>query len=74
MFLEGLGNGTCHRIKNDCKKEYLELDLDDAVLREVETLAREAGATPFEMCVTLLRESLLASASAGATPSAEIDF
>ncbi len=49
--------------------EYLEFNLDDAVLREVETLARAAGATPFEMCVTLLREAVLASASPGATPA-----
>jgi hypothetical protein len=38
---------------------YLEFDLDAETLTLVEELAAKERVTPFEMCVTLLRERLL---------------
>ena len=35
---------------------YLEFDLDAETLILVEEMAAKEGVTPFEMCVTLLRE------------------
>ena len=39
-------------------KEYLEIELDEETLAEVEALAESSNVTPFEMCVTLLQEEL----------------
>jgi hypothetical protein len=43
---------------NQNGKEYLRLELDHKTRLEVESLARAAGCTPFEMCVSLLRERI----------------
>ena len=40
---------------------YIEFELDPDTMREIEELARESNCTPFEMCVTLLREWLASS-------------
>ena len=39
-------------------QKYLEFHLEEKTLREVKALARKAGCTPFEMCVSLLQEKL----------------
>jgi hypothetical protein len=40
-------------------QSYLEFDLDAETLALVEELAAEERVTPFEMCVSLLREHLI---------------
>ena len=46
-----------HLILPQCQDQtYLEFDLDAETLALVEELAAEERVTPFEMCVTLLRE------------------
>lgn len=49
-------------------KEYLEIELDEEILAEVENLAKESKVTPFEICVTLLKDELLSLSSAQETP------
>jgi hypothetical protein len=39
-------------------REYLEFDLEPETMATVEQMASEAGVSPFEMCVILLRERL----------------
>ena len=39
-------------------EEYLQFELDGKTLKEVDSLARASGCSRFEMCVTLLRESV----------------
>ena len=39
-------------------REYLEFDLEPETMATVEQMAAEAGISPFEMCVILLRERL----------------
>lgn len=50
-------NTRPHRV---AEPEYLEIELDAASMKQVEGLAAEASLTPFNMCVTLLREEIAA--------------
>jgi hypothetical protein len=45
-------------------RKYLKFQLEPKTLREVEALARQAGCTPFAMCVRLLEEELARRAKA----------
>ncbi len=40
------------------KRSFLEFDLDEETMTVVEELAAAEKVTPFEMCVTLLREAV----------------
>jgi len=45
-------------------RKYLKFQLEPKALRQVEALARQAGCTPFAMCVSLLEEELARRAKA----------
>jgi hypothetical protein len=42
--------------------ELLNIELDSETFAEVERLAKDSNVSPFDMCVTLLRERLVSSA------------
>lgn len=45
-------------VQNGSSLNYIEFELDSETLRHVEAIAREEGQSPFEVCVSLVREQL----------------
>jgi hypothetical protein len=45
-------------VKNGSSRNYIEFELDSETLKRVEAIALEEGQSPFEVCVSLVREQL----------------
>jgi hypothetical protein len=47
-----------HTRQNGGGRKYIEFHLDPKTFKMVEAIARQEGQSPFEVCVSLLREQL----------------